>query len=70
MGLRLVDGLDLAAIRERHAVDVWERYGRDLAQYVSAGLLLHEPGVRLALTRQGMLLANDVMSVFIGGPVR
>ena len=29
-----------------------------------------EPGRRLALTRDGMLLANDVMSVFIGGTVR
>ena len=28
------------------------------------------PGRRLALTRHGMLLANDVMAVFIGGPVR
>ena len=27
-------------------------------------------GGRLALTRRGMLLANDVMTVFIGGPVR
>ena len=70
MGLRLTDGLDLAAVQRRHGIDIWERYGQDLAPYVSAGLLVHEPGRRLALTRDGMLLANDVMAVFIGGTVR
>ena len=66
MGLRLVDGLDLPLMQERHAVDIWTRYGQDLAPFVQAGLLVHEPGRRLALTRAGMLLANEVMSVFIG----
>jgi len=41
-----------------------------LSSYVTAGLLVHEPGRRLALSRDGMLLANDVMAVFIGGTVR
>ena len=70
MGLRLADGLDLERMRLRHGIDIWERYGPDLTPYVSAGWLLHDPGRRLALTRNGMLLANDVMSVFIGGTVR
>lgn len=70
MGLRLTDGLDLARLRRRHGIDIWARYGQDLTTYVSAGWLLHEPGRRLALTRSGMLLANDVMAVFIGGTVR
>jgi len=70
MGLRLTDGLDLNHLHGRYGIDIWARYGQDLASYVTAGLLLHEPGRRLALTRDGMLLANDVMSVFIGGPVR
>ncbi len=70
MGLRLTDGVDLAAVSRHHGIDIWLRYGQDLAPYVSAGLLVHEPGRRLALTRRGMLLANDVMAVFIGGPVR
>jgi oxygen-independent coproporphyrinogen-3 oxidase len=70
MGLRLVDGLDLPAVSRRHGIDIWSRYGQDLSPYVSADLLIHEPGRRLALTRRGMLLANDVMAVFIGGPVR
>ena len=70
MGLRLAEGLDLESFRLRHSIDIWTRYGRDLERYVGAGLLVHEPGRRLALTRAGMLLANDVMTVFIGRPVR
>jgi oxygen-independent coproporphyrinogen III oxidase len=68
MRLRLTDGVDLATVAQHHGLDIWERYGPDLTPYVSAGLLVHEPGRRLALTRRGMLLANDVMAVFIGGP--
>ena len=70
MGLRLAEGLDVAGIHRRYGIDIWARYGSDLSSYVTAGLLVHEPGHRLALTRDGMLLANDVMSVFIGGAVR
>ncbi len=66
MGLRLVDGVDLSRVQRRYAVDVWERYGSELGRFVAAGLLVHEPGKRLALTREGMLLANEVMTVFIG----
>ncbi len=70
MGLRLNQGLDLERLYQRHGIDIWERYGQDLARYVIAGWLVHEPGRRLALTRHGMLMANDVMAVFIGGTVR
>ncbi len=70
LGLRLTDGLDLEAMRQRHGIDIWMRYGQDLAPCVTAGLLRHEPGRRLALTRDGMLLANEVMAVFVGGTVR
>jgi oxygen-independent coproporphyrinogen III oxidase len=69
-GLRLVDGLDLPAIAARYGVDVWERYGADLMRFAQARLLVHEPGKRLRLTRSGMLLANEVMAVFIGPTVR
>jgi oxygen-independent coproporphyrinogen-3 oxidase len=63
-GLRLTDGVNLNAIRDRHGVDVWERHGADLTDFVDAGLLRHEGG-RLWLTRQGMLLAHEVMAVFV-----
>jgi oxygen-independent coproporphyrinogen-3 oxidase len=69
-GLRLTAGVDLATIELRYGVDVWDRYGSELARYVDAGLLVHEPHRRLALSRPGMLLANEVMTVFIGPTVR
>jgi oxygen-independent coproporphyrinogen-3 oxidase len=63
-GLRLTKGIDLETVRERYGVDVWERYSADLTPFVDAGLLRHD-GSRLALTRAGMLLANEVMTVFV-----
>jgi oxygen-independent coproporphyrinogen-3 oxidase len=65
-GLRLTEGLDLPAVLARYGVDVWDRYGDELQRFVDARVVIHEPGHRLALTRSGMLLANEVMAVFIG----
>ena len=64
MGLRLTRGIDLEAVRQRYGVDVWERYRADLTRFVDAGALRHDGRV-LALTRAGMLLANEVMAVFV-----
>ena len=63
-GLRLTCGVDLEAVQKRYGVDVWEKYRTDLAPFVEAGVLRREGG-RLALTRTGMLLANEVMAVFV-----
>jgi len=63
-GLRLNEGVDLALLRERYRVDVWERYAGDLVRFIDAGWLEHE-GQRLRLTRRGMLLAHEVMAVFV-----
>jgi oxygen-independent coproporphyrinogen-3 oxidase len=63
-GLRLTAGINLDSVRRRYGVDVWARYRDDLTPFVEAGLLRHD-GSRLALTRAGMLLANDVMTVFV-----
>jgi oxygen-independent coproporphyrinogen-3 oxidase len=71
MGLRLVDGIDLQAIRAAFGVDVLRRYDSELSRFTDAGLLvMRGAGERLALTRSGMLLANEIMTVFIGGAVR
>jgi oxygen-independent coproporphyrinogen-3 oxidase len=69
MGLRLSEGLVLSDIRQRHGFDVWERYGAELLPFVDAGWLVREPD-RIALTRPGMLVANEIMMVFIGHAVR
>jgi oxygen-independent coproporphyrinogen-3 oxidase len=63
-GLRLVDGIDTNAIQTRYGVDVWRRFGADLEPFLEAGCLRRH-GDRLSLTRQGMLLAHEVMSVFV-----
>jgi oxygen-independent coproporphyrinogen-3 oxidase len=63
-GLRLASGVDLEAIGKRYGVDVWERYGRELEPFLESGVLTRMDG-RLALTRQGMLVAHEVMLVFV-----
>jgi len=67
-GLRLTRGVDLATIQARYGVDVWERYGAELQPFVDEGLLIYDRALRL--TRAGMLLAHEIMTVFIGADVR
>jgi oxygen-independent coproporphyrinogen-3 oxidase len=64
MGLRLVAGIEEEAYRVRFGQDVWTRYGEALSPAVEAGLLVRESS-RIRLTRRGMLLANEVMQVFV-----
>ena len=63
-GLRLADGVDEAALEARYGVDVWQRYGDQLQPHVEAGLLMRQ-NKRMWLTRQGMLLAHEVMAIFV-----
>ena len=63
-GLRLSAGLDLEAVGGRYGIDVWKRFGPRLVPFVEGGLLVRD-GARLRLTREGMLLANEIMAVFV-----
>lgn len=63
-GLRLSDGVSLHEVNRRYAVDVWERFGDQLEPFIEEGLLRRSPD-RLWLTRRGMLLAHDIMAVFV-----
>jgi oxygen-independent coproporphyrinogen-3 oxidase len=63
-GLRLTAGLDVAGANRRYATDIWGRYGAELERFVEAGLLTVTPD-RWTLTRRGMLLAHEVMAVFV-----
>ena len=63
-GLRMTDGVNLDAIRERYGVDLWERYGAALGPFLDEGCLVRDGG-QLRLTRRGMLLAHEVMAVFV-----
>ncbi|MBI3049573.1 MAG: radical SAM family heme chaperone HemW [Acidobacteria bacterium] len=64
MGLRLNAGVDVAAVNTRYGVDPWARYGSELQPFVDQGVL-HYDGRVLRLTRAGMLVAHEVMAVFI-----
>jgi oxygen-independent coproporphyrinogen III oxidase len=63
-GLRLNAGLDLATIGQRYGVDVWGRYGEKLQPFLDRGLLSYDGDI-LRLPREGMLLAHEMMAVFI-----
>ena len=67
--LRLTEGIDLNLVRSRYGLDVWRQYGEELQRFVDAGLLIYDHR-RLKLTRPGMLLANEIMTVFLGSHVR
>jgi coproporphyrinogen III oxidase-like Fe-S oxidoreductase len=62
--LRLTDGVALAAVRDRYGVDLWARYGSALQPFVDGGWVIYDGGV-LRLSRAGMLVAHDVMAVFL-----
>jgi oxygen-independent coproporphyrinogen-3 oxidase len=64
MGLRLAGGVDLAALGRRYGCDIMARFGDALGPAREAGLLRLE-GERMRLTREGMLLANEVLAVFV-----
>ena len=68
-GLRLNAGLDLPAVKARYGIDVWKRYGGELEMFVDEGLLIYD-GAALRLSRQGMLLAHEIMAIFIQSTVR
>ena len=63
-GLRLTEGIDLRAFQERYGLDIEARYGHHLRPYLDAGLVLIDAG-RLHLSRRGMLVANDVLLIFL-----
>jgi oxygen-independent coproporphyrinogen-3 oxidase len=63
-GLRLSEGIDADAAGRRYGVDVFQKYGDALRPFIEAGWLVHAGG-RLRLTRDGMLMANEVMAVFV-----
>lgn len=63
-GLRLNDGVDIGRVGKTYGCDVWDQYGDELQPFVDAGLLRRD-GTSLRLTREGMLVANEIMRVFV-----
>src|SRR5436190_14101631 len=63
-GLRLTRGIDVNTVKARYGVDVSDIYRRELEPFLDAGVLIYD-GRLLRLSRAGMLLANEVMAVFV-----
>ncbi|HXF06765.1 MAG TPA: radical SAM family heme chaperone HemW [Blastocatellia bacterium] len=64
LGLRRREGINLSDFSQRYGVDVLTRYGPDLESLREHGLIEWEGG-QLKLTRKGLILANEVFTVFV-----
>jgi oxygen-independent coproporphyrinogen-3 oxidase len=64
MGLRLADGIGRRNFQARFGVDPWSRHAEALRPHVEAGRVW-TTDERFGLTREGMLVANDVLSLFV-----
>jgi oxygen-independent coproporphyrinogen-3 oxidase len=63
-GLRLSEGLSVDEVRAHYGIDLWGEFGSELQPFRDFGWLIYDDG-RLRLTRAGMLLAHDIMAVFL-----
>jgi oxygen-independent coproporphyrinogen-3 oxidase len=63
-GLRLTAGIDRVAFERQFGIDPWLPYAASLEPCVADGLMWQD-GARFGLTRRGMLLANEILSVFV-----
>jgi oxygen-independent coproporphyrinogen-3 oxidase len=63
-GLRLSEGIEMEQVGARYGKDVWQTFGEALQPSLDAGLVVRD-GARLRLTREGMLVANEILSVFV-----
>ncbi|UCG16252.1 MAG: radical SAM family heme chaperone HemW [Phycisphaerales bacterium] len=59
LGLRLIEGLDPSALRRRCGVDIVAACTETLRRFAEQGLLQVSPD-RIALTRQGLLVADTI----------
>ncbi len=63
-GLRLNEGIDEVQFARRFGLEPWTRYGADLDPFVQSEQVWRKNG-RFGLTREGMLVANEILSVFV-----
>lgn len=65
LGLRLIqDGISAQAVRERHGIDLWSAYGPVIDQLCESHMVEWN-GEQLRLTRQAILVANEVALRFL-----
>ena len=65
MGLRLVEGVDLADVARRTGLDPRVEHAETLARHVASGLARRSTGARLRLTARGLDLASYVTRSFL-----
>ncbi len=65
LGLRLLDGMDIAAASARTGIDLSDRYRQELAELKEDGLLVWEGDTRLRLAEEAYLVANQVFTRFL-----
>jgi oxygen-independent coproporphyrinogen-3 oxidase len=63
-GLRLSEGIDTTDLAGRFGRDLWALHGGELEPFLDAGMMWRE-GPRIGLTRQGMLVANEILTTFV-----
>jgi len=64
LGLRMMQGVDLAGVKKRFGVDLLSKYAEDLERLESLGLIEIAED-RLRLTGKGALFSNEVFTVFV-----
>lgn len=67
LALRTAQGVDLAGFRERYGIDVRARYEPVVSAFARDGFLMID-GARMALTKKGRFLANEVCAAFVSIP--
>ena len=65
LGLRLLDGMDLAQVSSQAGTDLGERYRAEIEECQELGLL-EWSGSNLRLTKPTYLIANQVFTRFLG----
>jgi oxygen-independent coproporphyrinogen-3 oxidase len=68
LGLRLIEGIDLAAFRRRHGVDVEAVHGALIDEFAGYGIVERTP-THVRLTRRGRLLSNELFQRLLPEPV-
>ena len=63
-GLRLTGGVDVDGASKRYGIDAWDKFGDRLRPFMD-GRLLFRDGPILRLSRDGMLVANEIMQAFV-----
>ena len=64
LGLRLIEGVNLKTISQKYQIDIEQLYQKPLEKMIAAGDL-ERVGNQIRLTRQGLLMANEVFEQFL-----